>query len=330
MMELWISLESLGFPNYEVSSLGNICNLNSGYLLKGTKSPDGYTKVQLLNKNGKYKSKSIHILVATIFIEKKEPESVVDHINKNKENNRVSNLRWIIRSNKKNATHKGKSICQYDMQGHSISTWNSAKDAATTLNLSYSNIINSCKNEQPYSDFFWRYNTILYTDEVWKMVPYTEYELLYASSYGRIMKFNGDISGGYRSGNYLNITMYEKNTGNRTSKSVHRLIAAAFLGRNDNLQINHKDGNTLNNRPGNLEYMCPRKDSNNVMEHEDFPVSTYSRKVVQINSDGNITKIYNSIKQAFIETGIPQSNICLVCKGIRQTAGGYRWFYLND
>jgi len=44
---------------------------------------------------------------------------------------------------------------------------------------------------------------------------------------------------------------------------VHRLVAEAFHGECKGLEVNHKDGNKLNNTPENLEY-CSRKQN---MQH---------------------------------------------------------------
>ena len=55
---------------------------------------------------------------------------------------------------------------------------------------------------------------------------------------------------------YLTVRWYEN--GKPKSAYVHRLIAAAFVENPDNLpQVNHKDGNTFNNRADNLEWVSP-------------------------------------------------------------------------
>jgi hypothetical protein len=46
----------------------------------------------------------------------------------------------------------------------------------------------------------------------------------------------------------------------RITKRVHKLIAEAFLGESD-LTVNHKNGNTLDNRIENLEY-CTQSENN--------------------------------------------------------------------
>ena len=52
--------------------------------------------------------------------------------------------------------------------------------------------------------------------------------------------------------------------------------------------------------------------------------------VVQLTKSKELIKIFDSIVSANIETGIQNTNIVKVCKGKRNTAGGYCWMYYDD
>ena len=94
-MESWRVIDD--YENYEVSNLGNIRNMSTGKNLNGTLTNNGYLVVSLYN-NGNKTTKYIHRLVAEAFIENPDDLKEVDHINCDKTDNRVENLRWITRS----------------------------------------------------------------------------------------------------------------------------------------------------------------------------------------------------------------------------------------
>lgn len=50
-----------------------------------------------------------------------------------------------------------------------------------------------------------------------------------------------------------------------------------------------------------------------------------SKQIAQYDKQGNLLKVYDSVKEASADTGIHFSNIYRVCKGERKTAGGYIW-----
>lgn len=60
---------------------------------------------------------------------------------------------------------------------------------------------------------------------------------------GRIKYSKGRISAGSNSGNYLRVNLRNIRTETFDSKFVHRLVIEAFRGKNDELQVNHIDGN---------------------------------------------------------------------------------------
>ena len=85
------------FTNYEVSSVGRIRNSKTGRVLKTQPRKDGYVGIQL-SKDGKIKNLLTHRLVALAFIENPSEKPDVDHIDRNKANNSIDNLRWSTTS----------------------------------------------------------------------------------------------------------------------------------------------------------------------------------------------------------------------------------------
>jgi len=81
---------------YYVSNEGEIRNKN-GIHLKTRYSKNGYELVNLC-LNGKQKTFYVHRIVAQEFIENPENKTDVDHINRNKKDNRVENLRWCTKN----------------------------------------------------------------------------------------------------------------------------------------------------------------------------------------------------------------------------------------
>ena len=85
------------FDCYEISNVGNVRRtLISGYVkeLKCSIMNRGYRYFQT-NRQGKRTNHLIHQLVAKVFIGERPDNLVVDHIDRDKLNNNVSNLRYI-------------------------------------------------------------------------------------------------------------------------------------------------------------------------------------------------------------------------------------------
>lgn len=95
----------LGFPHYFASNFGRILSRKSGIALKPQIQPNGYTAVEL-KVNGKRYRRYIHRMVAMAFYGKSD--LVVNHKNKNKEDNRLENLEYTTQSKnvKKSANRK--------------------------------------------------------------------------------------------------------------------------------------------------------------------------------------------------------------------------------
>jgi HNH endonuclease/NUMOD4 motif len=114
-MENWKQVKD--FDNYYISDLGSVKNKNSGKILMKNKSKKGYIRVYLF-KDGKTYTKDLHRLVATHFLPNFYNKNEIDHIDNDKSNNKVYNLRWATRQencrNRKKAigmTSKYKGVC---------------------------------------------------------------------------------------------------------------------------------------------------------------------------------------------------------------------------
>ena len=148
---------------------------------------------------------------------------------------------------------------------------------------------------------------------------------------GRILK-PGMVGHGYHG-----VILQKK--GKRKNATIARLVAQAFV---ENLlnkpEVNHIDGDKINNRVRNLEwatkseqhihaYRMGLQKSTKPMLGKFGRMHNRSKAVLQFDFDGNLISEYGSMREAERETGIPWGCIAHVCKGKQKITHGYIWKY---
>lgn len=109
---------------------------------------------------------------------------------------------------------------------------------------------------------------------------------------------------------------------------VHRLVAEAFIPNPSNKkEVNHKDGNPLNNKVENLEWVSHRENmlhSHRVLHQGTVRGKVMNNKPVKCLDTG---EVFVSASEAARQKGCSQSNITKAILGKRSKAGGLRWAY---
>ena len=90
-VEVWRSID--GYNNYAISSFGRVKNVITGRILKARSDKYGYLQINLYD-DGVMKTHKIHRLVCCTFIDNPDDKLCVDHIDNDKTNNNISNLRF--------------------------------------------------------------------------------------------------------------------------------------------------------------------------------------------------------------------------------------------
>jgi hypothetical protein len=111
MTEVWKIITE--YPNYSISNFGVVKNIITDRILVNNKLRGGYLIIGL-SKNGKRKRFLISRLVGEYFLDNFNPSLDIDHIDRDKQNNNINNLRCVSRSeNNRNRNKNGSCTSKY-------------------------------------------------------------------------------------------------------------------------------------------------------------------------------------------------------------------------
>ena len=133
---------------------------------------------------------------------------------------------------------------------------------------------------------------------------------------------------------------YQSLCSNKKTYKVHKLVCMAFhpieekINYDDyeGLQVNHKDGNTLNNHASNLEW---NTQSQNIAHAYETGLNKKVRAVYQFkNENGKYGELINefvSLAEASRNSSVPEYEIREICKGKGNLLNKkYLWKYKNE
>ena len=158
--------------------------------------------------------------------------------------------------------------------------------------------------------------------EIWKDIK--GYEGLYKiSNYGRCVNINTKkLMKPNNSFKYLRYAL--SNHGKKENLMIHRIVAEAFIENPLNLEtVNHIDEDKINNAVTNLEW-CTAVDNS-----RKYYYKNENQMVGKYDLEGNLIDMHETAKAAGRSIDKSHSAITLCLNGIRKTAYGYVWRYLD-
>lgn len=182
-MEIWKDVKGTD-SNYQISNEGRVKSIDrviqtsnnsrhyETHMLKPYLNTAGYWMVTI-KINGEWKKCRVHRLLAEAWIPNPDNKPCIDHINGNRSDNRIENLRWCTYKENSNfaiahdrlvESHSNqtneqlmKTVQQFTLEGELVAEYKSSKEAADAVGCTRNAITKACRNNEKVKGYVWKY-----------------------------------------------------------------------------------------------------------------------------------------------------------------------------
>lgn len=298
----------------------------------------------MISDEGKSKQMRLNRVVALTYIPNPDNLPEVDHIDRVRSNNVISNLRWADKNMQaRNKNTEGifrKKLGRYDLKKVFVDEFKSARDAVNQLKLDIGHNAltkNAIKNKKGFKSitlgYYWKYTDSdnLYTLERGEeKVPIVgrfgkiclNYPGYFITNFGILLNEKGSKLLSY--GVYPSYKLYKN--GVQKNMAAHILVALFFVkGRTEEkCVVDHLDENKTNPRFDNLEWVTCAE-NNRRAGHLRF------KSINKIHTKtGEILDTFESCKSAGESMGKTNGKQISACaNGSVKTAYGFKWEFVD-
>lgn len=132
---------------YKISTIGQVFSIKSNKFKSQETDKDGYKKITLYD-NGRSKRFFVHRLVALTYLQNPQNKTQIDHIDTNRSNNSVNNLRWATRLQNRNNSKSLQNYAKIDYRTNLGKTGKLAKNSKPILCVQLNKVYYGCMQAQ--------------------------------------------------------------------------------------------------------------------------------------------------------------------------------------
>lgn len=119
--------------------------------------------------------------------------------------------------------------------------------------------------------------------------------------------------------------------GKRKYVRIHRVVAETLIPNPNGFnQVNHKNGNKLDNRPENLEWCNNSYNTKHGYDNNLYHSPRRSHQVLAIDKNTNIRMTFKSVRECGEILGLNRKTITSILKGLKHNNFHYEFKYVDE